>query len=477
MHMSDLVTLDALDLSARIRARDASCVEVMEAFLDHIDHLNPRVNAIVALRERSDLLAEAKARDAMLDRGEYLGWMHGLPHAVKDLAAVEGLPWTEGSTVHRDRVAETDELFVRRLKAAGAIIVGKTNTPEFGLGSHTYNEVWGTTTNPYDTARSAGGSSGGAAAALALRMLPVADGSDYLGSLRNPAAFNNVLGMRPTWGRVPVPGFVSHPAVVGPMGRTVADVAALLSVLAGPDSSAPLGSATDPAVYTGPLGHDFGGTRIAWAGDWGGHLATEPGLLAVCESAFAALESLGCRVEPAVPAYPPEEIWQTLLTWRGFAQLARRDLYDDPAAREQLKPEAVWEIENAVALSALDLARAEESRIRWYDTVMGLFEAYDFVLAPSAQVFPFDAALPWPHRVGDQEMDSYHRWMETVAPWSLTNLPVMGMPAGFDERGLPTGLQLVGPYNGDLSVLQLAHAYEQVTDWVHRAPPPMLGPA
>jgi ureidomalonase len=474
--MSDLVTLDALDLAERIRERDVSCVEVMEAFLDHIDRLNPRVNAIVGLRDRADLLAEAKARDALLDRGEYLGWMHGLPHAVKDLAAVEGLPWTEGSTVYRDRVADADDLFVRRIKDAGAVIVGKTNTPEFGLGSHTYNEVWGTTTNPYDTGRSAGGSSGGAAAALALRMLPVADGSDYLGSLRNPAAFNNVLGMRPTWGRVPVPGFVSHPAVIGPMARTVPDLAALLSVMAGPHPSAPLGSDADPAAYTGSLEHDFTGTRIAWVGDWDGHLPTEPGLLELCEATFAALESLGCRVEPALPRYPPEEVWRTLLTWRWFAQLARKDLYDDPSAREQMKPEAVWEVENAVRLSALDLARAEESRVRWYDAVMELFESYDFVLAPSAQVFPFDAALPWPHRVGGREMDTYHRWMETVGPWSLTNLPVMGMPAGFDERGLPTGVQLVGPYNGDLSVLRLAYGYERATEWVHRAPPPMLGP-
>jgi ureidomalonase len=475
--MSDLVSLDAMDLAAEIRRRRVSCVEVMEAFLDHIDRLNPRVNAIVALRDRADVMAEAKARDAQLDRGEHVGWMHGFPQAVKDLAAVEGLPWTEGSTVYRDRVAEADDLFVRRLKDAGAVIVGKTNTPEFGLGSHTYNEVWGTTTNPYDTGRSAGGSSGGAGAALALRMLPVADGSDYLGSLRNPAAFNNVLGMRPTWGRVPVPGFVSHPAVIGPMGRTVADVAALLSVMAGPDASAPLGSEADPAEFGGSLEGDLRGARIAWVGDWDGHLATEPGLLELCEQALTTLESLGCRVEPVLPEFEPEEIWQTLLTWRWFAQLARRDLYDDPAAREQMKPEAVWEIESALSLSAVDLARAEESRIRWYDAVVDLFQTYDFVLALSAQVFPFDAALPWPHRVGGREMDSYHRWMETVGPWSLANLPVIGMPVGFDERGLPAGVQLVGPHNADLSVLRLAHAYEQATDWVHRAPPPMLGPA
>ena len=230
----------AVDLAERIRRRQVSCVEVMSAYLDRIEALNPRVNAIVALREPEVLMREAAARDDQLARGEHLGWLHGFPFAVKDLAAAEGLLWTEGSPIYARRVADVDDLFVRRVKDAGAIVVGKTNVPEFGLGSQTYNRVYGATATPYDTSRTAGGSSGGAAAALALRLLPVADGSDYLGSLRNPAAFCNVLGFRPSFGRVPTAGFVAHPSVVGPMGRTVDDVAALLGVLAGPDDSAPL---------------------------------------------------------------------------------------------------------------------------------------------------------------------------------------------------------------------------------------------
>ncbi|MQA98382.1 MAG: amidase, partial [Streptosporangiales bacterium] len=307
MSGGELVRMDALALSRAIKAREVSCAEVMTAFLDHIDACNPRVNAIIARADRADLLDQARERDRMLDRGEYLGWMHGFPQAVKDLADAAGFPTTEGSPIFADTVATEDAIFVRRIKDAGAIIIGKTNTPEFGLGSHSYNPVNGTTTNPYDTTRTAGGSSGGAGAALALRMLPVADGSDYMGSLRNPAAFNNVLGFRPSYGRVPAPGFVASHSVTGPMGRTVADVAALLATMAGPHPSAPLSLDEDPAVFTGPLESDVAGTRIAWVGDYDGRLATEPGVLEVCRSSFAAFEGLGCTVEEARPDMDMDE--------------------------------------------------------------------------------------------------------------------------------------------------------------------------
>lgn len=469
-----LVRLDALALSAAIRNRDVSCEQVMTAFLDHIERVNPQVNAIVALRDRHDLLTEARERDEQLRHGRYLGWMHGFPHAVKDLAAAKGLPWTAGSPIYADHVARTDAVFVERIKEAGAIVIGKTNTPEFGFGSQTYNPVWGTTTTPYDTTRTAGGSSGGAASALAARMLPVADGSDYMGSLRNPAAFNNVLGFRPSTGRVPEPGFITQLAVNGPMGRTVHDVAALLSVMAGPHPSAPLALDAAPEGFAQRLDRDFRGTKIAWVGDLGGHLATEPGVLDLCRSAFPAFESLGCAVEEALPKFDPERIWRMFRTWRWWHSLSLHDLHADPATRKRLKPEAVWEIEHGLSLSALDISRAAAERTAWYEAVLEMFETYDYLLAPSAQVFPFDAALHWPSEIGGRRMDTYHRWMETVAPWSLTGHPVLGMPVGFGARGLPTGVQLIGRHHADLAVLQLGHAFEQATGRVHQAPPALI---
>ena len=300
-----LVEHSALELSGLIHRREVSCVDVMTAYLAQIERYNPVLNAIVALRDREELLAEARQRDGELAAGHTRGWMHGFPHAVKDLAAARGLPHTSGSRIFADRVAEADDRYVARLRAAGAVIIGKSNTPEFGLGSQTYNEVWGTTGNPYDPSRTAGGSSGGGAAALAARMVPVADGSDNMGSLRNPPAFNNVIGLRPSWGRVPEPGFIPYGSVNGPMGRTTADVAQLLSTMAGPDTGAPLGIDEDPAHLSADLDRDFRRTRIAWIGDWDGYLATEPGVLALCESALATFEHLGCEVEPALPSYCP----------------------------------------------------------------------------------------------------------------------------------------------------------------------------
>ncbi|HEV7625730.1 MAG TPA: amidase [Streptomyces sp.] len=473
--MPEIVSWDAMKLSSAIASRQVSCVEVMEAYLEHIEGINPLVNAIVGLQDPQISLRQARERDRQLQSGEHLGWMHGFPHAVKDLAEAEGLPWTAGSPLYRDRVGDQDELFVRRIRNAGAVVIGKTNTPEFGLGSHTYNQVWGTTGNAYDPALSAGGSSGGAASALALRMLPVADGSDYMGSLRNPAAFNNVLGMRPSWGCVPKPGFTAQLGVEGPMARTTADLAWLLSVMAGPDESAPCAAGEDGERFREGLEGDFRGARIAWVGDWDGHLATESGVLEVCRSSFAAFEALGCEVVEALPDFAPGEIWRTFLTWRWWANLDRYDLYADPSTRELMKPEAVWEVEHGIPLSALDIRAAAESRDRWYAALTRFLDDYDYVLAPAAQVFPFEKSTHWPERIDGREMDTYHRWMETVAPWTLGGLPVIGMPAGFSGSGLPMGVQLIGRHRADFELLQLAHAYERVTGWVERVQPALLG--
>lgn len=457
--MSELPDLSAGELLGLIACGEASCVEVVRAHLDRIDALDPQVNAIVSRPDRSVVLAEAADRDRAPEHGA----LHGLPIAVKNLSEVAGLAFTAGSPIFRDQVGVVDEPFVARLRAAGAVVVGKTNTPEMGYGSQTYNPVHGATRNPYDLTRTIGGSSGGAAAALAARMLPIADGSDYMGSLRNPAAFGNVLGFRPTAGTVAPPGPLAQLGEVGPMGRTVADVARLLAVLADP--------ARRPA---GPLDGPVAGTRVAWVGDLGGRLAMEPGVLELGRSAADALAGLGCVVEEHVPSFDFDELWDAFLVWRGLHALELAPLHADPALRAQLKPAIVWEIDRGLEFTALDVSRAVGARQRWIEAVAALFDRYDAVLAPSTQVFPFDVGTPWPEVVAGRRMDTYHRWMETVMPWSMAGTPVLAMPAGFDPRGLPTGVQLVGPAGADHAVLRLGRAYEEATQWVARHPPTLV---
>jgi len=475
---SDIVMMNALELSAAIRAKRVSCVEVMTAYLDHIARLNPKVNAIVALQDRAGLIAQARERDAQLVRGEYLGWMHGFPHAVKDLQPVKGIPMTMGSVLYKGFVPTTDAIFVERIRRAGAIIIGKTNTPEFGLGSNTYNEVYGTTLNSYDQTKTAGGSSGGASVALALRMLPVADGSDSGGSLRNPAAYNNIFGLRPSYGRVPTEAadaFNSSFGVTGPLARTVSDLAMLLSVQAGYDPRAPLSNRQDPRQFTESLKRDFKGVRVAWPGDFGGYLPFEPGVLDLCRNALKTFESLGCTIEEARPDFHVEQVWphwRKLRAWQAGNPL--RGFYNDPAKRAQLKPEAQFEVESALKLSAFDISDASAGRTAWYQAVRRFSEKYEFFCLPSAQVFPFDAKTHWPREIAGRTMDTYHRWMETAILVSMTGCPSLNVPAGFSARGLPMGLQIVGRNQAELACLQLANAYEQATGWVEKQKPALL---
>lgn len=477
---TELLDLDATELSRRIARRELSCSKLMAASLERIERLNPQFNAIVSLRDRSQLLAEAAAHDAMLGWGQRLGWMHGFPVAVKDLSHAQGLPTTYGSPAMPRAPAAVDALFVERMKRCGAIVIGKTNTPEFGLGSHTYNPVFGTTRNAYDPSKTAGGSSGGAAVALALRMLPVADGSDMGGSLRNPAAYNNIVGLRPSRGRVPaVPAddvFFQQLGCEGPMGRSVEDVARLLSVMSGWDDRAPLAlsDSLPDADASDPIGI-LHGKRIGWLGSIWPDLAVEPGILALCEAALKQIEGIGCMVEPCTLDFPREQSWNAWLRLRQLlvgGKLA--PLYAEPQARALLKPEAVWEIEQSLALTAQQLYQASVARSSLYQAFRELFLRYDYVIAPSAQVFPFDAAITWPRSIGDTAMDSYHRWMEIVTPFTLAGVPVVSMPVGFSADGLPMGMQIAGPVNQDLSVLALARAYERVSGWSRRRKPPCL---
>jgi len=476
--VSDIVLMDALALGAAIRSKKLSCAEVMNAYLDHIDRFNPAANAIVSLRGRTELMAEAHQRDEQVARGEIMGPLHGLPQAIKDLAAAKGLPTTMGSPLFRDNVATSDAIFVERIRNAGAIIIGKTNVPEFGLGSHTFNPVFGASRNAYDPGKTVGGSSGGAGVALALRMLPVADGSDHGGSLRNPAAFNNVFALRPTYGRVPnaeedafIPGF----SVTGPMARNIPDLQMLFAVQSGYDARQPYSIPEPHSLATPPLTSNAKGKRLGWIGDFGGHLPFEPGVLELCRSALRTLEGLGCIIEDVTPDFDAEKIfqnWATLRSWGNWKRIA--PLYADPEKRAQLKPEALWEFERCMKISGIDVRAASAVRGEWYQLVRQLFERFDHLLLPSAQVFPFDIATHWPKEIAGRKMDTYHRWMEVMIPITMSGCPAMGVPVGFGAQGLPMGMQIVGPHRAEQAVMQMAHAYDQATQWVTKRPPPML---
>lgn len=479
-NVSEIVQANAVELTQGIQSRHWSCREVMQAYLLHIDRFNPSVNAIVSMVEPDFLLAQADERDAQLSRGQCFGWMHGFPHAVKDLTVTAGIVTTFGSPAFADFVPSQDALMVQRLRSSGAIIIGKTNTPEFGLGSQTYNPVFGASTNAYDPTLTSGGSSGGAASALALRMLPVADGSDMMGSLRNPAAFNNVFGLRPSIGRVPsapaVDVFTSQLGTPGPMARTVTDMAMLLSVQAGFDEEVPISIMQDPAVFTASLQRDLKGSRVGWLGDLGGHLEMAPGIMDLCGDALEVLAGLGCRVDAVTPAFSMPRLWEAWLVLRQWQIAAGPPgvLHQTEKGRSMLKPEAVWEIEQGLRLTAMEVQKAMATRSAWYQAVRGLFKSCDFLVLPSAQVFAFDAQTHWPSGINDKPMDTYHRWMEVVVPATMSGCPVAGVPVGFNATGLAMGMQIIGRAQADLAVLQLAFAYEQATGWVDRFVPPML---
>jgi amidase len=478
MHQNEpaITRLDARALSAAIHGKQVSCREVMQAYLQRIDDQNPAHNALVSLQAPEALLQEADARDAQLARGESMGWMHGMPQAIKDMANSAGIVTTLGSPLMRDFVAKEDSLMVRRMKAAGCIVVGKSNTPEFGLGSHTFNEVFGATRNAYDPTRSAGGSSGGAAVALATHMLPVADGSDFMGSLRNPAGWNNVFGMRPSQGRVPMwpaqDAWIAQLGTEGPMGRTVQDVALLLNTQAGYDPRAPL-SLDDGARFDGELaGLQTRDVRIGWLGDLQGYLPMEPGILDVCEQALKRLEGVGCTVAPTSLGTAPEPVWQAWLVWRRALVAARiAPFLLKPKNRALIKEEALWEHAQAQSLTGPAFSAASAQRTAFYQHMVTMFEQHDFLALPTAQVWPFDVHARWPQQIQGRAMDTYHRWMEVVIYATFAGLPCISVPAGFGPGGLPMGLQIIGRPRGDWALLRLAHVYEQAAQDVLRVTP------
>ena len=469
MSVQEICFLSAQELVKRIRSKELSAVEVMEAHLSQIDRINPSVNAIVTLLPEQ-AMSQARAADKALAAGTQPGALHGLPVAHKDLVFTRGIRTTQGSPIFKDFIPQQDALIVQRLKKAGAITIGKTNTPEFGAGSQTFNEVFGETLNPYDTSKTCGGSSGGAAVALACGMVPIADGSDMGGSLRNPANFCNVVGLRTSPGRVPIwPRLAgwSPLSVQGPMARTVQDTALMLSVIAGADPRSPIAIAEPGSVFARPLDRDFKHTRIAWNQNLGS-LPVDPDVTAVIESQRQAFENLGCVVDDAEPNFTDaDEIFKVLRAWQ--FELNFSEFLD--THRDQIKDTVIWNIEQGRKLSGPQLAKIERKHTDLYHRIRKFMETYQYIILPVSQVPPFDVKQRYITEINDVKMETYIDWMKSCYYITTTGHPAISVPCGFTPDGLPVGVQIVGRHQDDLGVLQLAYAFEQATEfWKHRPP-------
>lgn len=455
----ELVFKDATELANGIAEGSLDQRDLMAETYAQIERVNSEVNALVDLIPKEEAIARAAVAK---------GPLAGLPVAVKDLANAEGFRTTMGSPIFAGQgpVAQ-DDLLVSRMRAAGAVVIGKSNTPEFGLGSHTYNPVHGVTCNPWDRTKSAGGSSGGATAALATGMVALADGSDMMGSLRNPAGWANIYGLRPSWSLVPSEPkgdtFLHQLSTAGPMARSPEDLALLLKVMAGPDDRQPHGANLRPAATP---------KRVAWLGDWGGQLPMEDGVIATSEAALGLFSDLGVVVESLPAPFDRDRLWEawtTLRSWQVTTSIA--PMMANKEMRAKLKPAAIWEAERGLALTAMDVHRASITRSAWFERASELFETYDAFLLPTAQVWPFAVELDWPKEIAGIAMDTYHRWMEVTVPASILGLPTLAVPAGFSDVGLPMGLQIVGPRGADLGLLELGKRWHEAAPWISRRPP------
>jgi len=465
--MTDLCFTPARKLAALVRGRKLSVTEVMKAFIAQIERVNPKVNAIVTFIPE---LALKKARE--LDRKKKpVGPLAGLPIAYKDNVPTKGIRTTSGSPIYKDNVPKEDHLIVERLTAAGAITLGKTNLPEFAAGSHTFNLVFGATLNPYDTTKSAGGSSGGAAAAVACGMLPFADGGDLAASLRNPGNYCNVVGFRPSPGRVPswpAPNAWNMMGVLGPIARTVDDTAFLLSAMAGPDRRAPLSISEPGSVFARSLRRKFKGVRVAWSRDLGG-LPMDPRVTAVLEKQKQIFKDLGCIVEEACPDFAGAteafEAMRALAFLQNYGELVK-------TRRREVKDSIAWNVEQGLNLTPGKIARAEGLRSALYHRMRAFLERYEFLLCPVNQLPPFLAEIEYPTQIAGELMGNYLDWMKSCYYVTITSHPAISVPAGFtgDPMPLPVGLQIVGRYRDDFGVLQLAHAFEQRTQTWRRRP-------
>jgi amidase len=466
--MSDICHLSAVEMARLVRARELSAREVLSAHLAQIERVNPTVNAIVTL-VADQAMEQARLADEAMARGTEVGRLHGLPIAHKDLQPTKGIRTTFGSPIFRDFIPAEDSLLVERLRQAGAILVGKTNTPEFGAGSQTFNPVFGSTLNPYDRTKTCGGSSGGAAVALACGMLPIADGSDMGGSLRNPASFCHVVGLRPSPGRVPTwPAATgwSTLSVDGPMARSVADAALILSALAGPDPRSPIALADAGGSFAAPLDRDFKGVRIAWWQDLGG-VPVDRRVKQVVNAQRHTFESLGCCVDDAEPDFEGfDEVFKAV---RGLAFIT--GVADRVAAhREMVKDTILWEIDRGQRLTAQDIGRAEIKRTELYHRMRQFMERHEFFVLPVTQVPPFDVNQPYVTEIEGVAMETYIDWMKSCYFISIVGNPAISVPCGFTPEGLPVGLQIVARHRDDWGLLQMAHAFEQASGVRSRSP-------
>jgi amidase len=464
----DICFMTATEMAANIRAGHLSAREVMQAHLARIEAINLKVNAIVTLHAEQAMEAAAAADEAQA-RGEPLGPLHGLPVAHKDLMLTKGMRTTFGSKVHEHFIPAKSALLVERQQQAGAISIGKTNTPEYGAGAQTFNAVFGATRNPYDLSKTCGGSSGGSAVALATGMVALADGTDMGGSLRCPASFNNVVGLRPSVGRVPdVPalGGWGNLSVCGPMARTVEDVALYLSVMAGPSPRDPLSISEDGARFRAPLARDFKGTRIAWSSDIGG-LPVDKRVTRALDAQRQVFEQLGCSVEEACPDLrDAQEVFMTLRAYAMELQLGAI-MDQHPGV---LKEAIVWNIEAGRKLNGTQLARAEKLRTALFERMHRFMQTYDFIVFPVNQVPPFPVEQQYVTEIDGVKMESYIDWMRSCFLVTSTTHPAISVPCGFTDEGLPVGMQIVGRHCGEFELLQIAHAFEQATGFGRKRP-------
>ncbi|MGO4886623.1 amidase [Anaerobacillus sp. MEB173] len=459
----------AREIASAIQQRKVSAVEVMKAHLKQIARINPDVNAIVALNENEALKGAEKA-DEFLSSGKKVGPLHGLPIAIKDTHNAKGFPMTSGSLALRDNISTEDELIVERLRSAGAIVIGKTNVPEFGAGAHTFNEVYGVTRNPYNLNCTAGGSSGGAAVAVATGMLPLADGSDMGGSLRYPAAFNNVVGMRTSPGRVPIyprDALYSTLGVQGPIARNVLDAALMMSVIAGPDNRSPISIEEPGEVFLKTFNDDISSLRIAWSADFGGAIPVDPVVKRNIEEQINYFEDLGCHVEEACPDLSEaNEVFHTFRAWE--FELSSREIFDQ--YQEVLKPSFIWNVNKGRELLGVDIGQAERLRNILYHRVRKFFDQYDALILPVSQVAPFNVNLEFPTQINGVQMETYIDWMRSAYYISALGNPALSVPSGFTSDGLPLGLQIVGPHRADNEVMRIGYAFEQATNYGENRP-------
>jgi len=471
---SELCFSTATELACALAKGDLSAQEVVAAHLQQVERYNDSVNAIVTLVPDRAMAAASEA-DRARARGHALGPLHGLPIAHKDLSPTAGVRTTYGSTAFAEFVPTEDSLLVERLRAAGAIMIGKTNTPEFGAGSQTYNDVFGATRNPFATDRTCGGSSGGAAVALATGMLPIADGSDLGGSLRNPASFCNVVGLRPTPGRVPTwPSAApwSPFPVEGPMARTVQDTALLLSAMAGPDPRSPIALSEPGVGFRASLERDFTGVSIAFSSDFHQQFPVQAAIAETVEATAGVFRQLGCRVERALPDFSgADEVFKTLRAWL-YAGMCGPLL---AKYRDKFKDTLIWNTEAGLRLSTEELRKAENLHAALYHRVRSFMTEYEFLVLPVTQVVPFDVDLPYVNEIEGEPMKTYLDWMRSCYYITATGHPAISVPCGFTGDGLPVGVQIVGRYRDDWGVLQLAYAFQEATQvWKRR--PPLCGP-